>query len=265
VFITWTSTTEFLINMLKAKNKFIAGKYIIGVDEVGRGPLAGPVTVAAVALPRNLKLIDYSPRLKLRDSKKLTQKQREIWAGFIKSQPKIKFAIASVSPKVLDRINISQAANLAATRAVARLMADSKWRMADCRVLLDGGLYLKNTKHKTQNTKTEFKVQNVQTVVKGDEKFPAIMMASIMAKVRRDRYMKKMHKFYPVYGFDVHKGYGTRLHRDAIKKFGLSEIHRRSFTLWPALPKARRIFSARRQAGVRHLQICPLSEKHFLE
>ncbi|MEK7496153.1 MAG: hypothetical protein AAB616_01655, partial [Patescibacteria group bacterium] len=97
-------------------------KYIIGIDEVGRGPLAGPVTVAALALPQNLKFKIKNLKLPLRDSKKLSLKQREIWFEYVKKHPKIFYAIASVSPKVIDKINISNAANLAATRAFQKLV-----------------------------------------------------------------------------------------------------------------------------------------------
>lgn len=222
-------------------------KYIIGIDEVGRGPLAGPVTVAAVAATVNLKFriknlelnlrksdfqkltINNSDRKSdfpiLKDSKRLTPKQREIWFNCIKKHPKIFYAIASVSPKVIDRINISNAANLAAARALNKLLATSHLGLATRKnIFLDGGLYIK-TKTLMANGYT----LNPRTIIKGDEKIPAISLASIVAKVTRDRMMRKLHKKYPKYGFDRHKGYGTKKHFKMIRKYGLSPIHRKSF------------------------------------
>lgn len=200
-------------------------KYIIGIDEVGRGALAGPVTVAAVAATTKLRIQSASRRikLKLKDSKKLSPKQREIWFDFIKKQ-KIPYAIASVSPKIIDKINIFNAANLAATRAFKKL-ANSHWGLATrVKIYLDGGLYI--------NRKTLLAsgyILNSKTIIKGDEKIPAISLASIAAKVSRDRYMKNLHKKYPRYDFIYNVGYGTKKHIRAIKKYGLSSIHRRTF------------------------------------
>lgn len=198
--------------------------YIIGIDEVGRGPLAGPVTVAAVAIPR----LPFKKRVKrnfppLRDSKKLSAKQREIWFKWAKNQ-KISFATASVSPKIIDKINISNAANLAATKAFKKLTTNSsKLTAKNCKIFLDGGLYLCLEKFKFKN----LKIYN--SIIKGDEKIPAIALASIVAKVHRDAFMEKMDKKYPRYGFKKHKGYGTKTHFEKIKNYGLSEIHRISF------------------------------------
>ncbi|MEK9186321.1 MAG: ribonuclease HII [Patescibacteria group bacterium] len=204
-------------------------KYIIGLDEVGRGPLAGPVTVAAVALPYNFKFHPSSDginfKLPLRDSKKLTANQRERWAKYIKIQPRIFHAVASVYPKIIDRINISQAANLAATRAAERLLVKCKIRHSSRQyILLDGGLFL--------NKSLLFACRNkliARTIVRGDEKFNSIKLASIIAKVSRDRLLKRYHKKYPQYGFDEHKGYGTMAHLIAIKRYGPSAIHRLTF------------------------------------
>lgn len=199
-------------------------KYIIGIDEVGRGALAGSVTVAAVAATTKLRIQSASWRTKikipLKDSKKLSPKQREIWFDFIKQQ-KIPYAIASVSPKIIDKINISNAANLAATRAFKKLLTNNQQLTTNnCKILLDGGLYIKNLKLKNLKTKT---------IIKGDEKIPAISLASIVAKISRDRYMKKLHKKYPRYNFINNVGYGTKKHIKAIKKYGLSSIHRITF------------------------------------
>jgi len=201
-------------------------KYIIGIDEVGRGALAGNVTVAAVLLPRksqipnpklqtNSKFKILNSKLKLRDSKKLTPKQREIWFEYLKNELRLPYAVASVSPKIIDKINISKAANLAAGKAFSLLIKNSGLRIKNCEVFLDGGLYIQNLK---------FKI-----IIRGDEKIPAISLASIIAKVSRDRQMINLHKKYPKYGFEKHKGYGTKKHFKAIRKHGPSKIHRLTF------------------------------------
>lgn len=226
-----------------AKRK-IQIKYIIGIDEVGRGALAGPVTVAAVAAPKDLRLkisAENGPasdgkdlRVPLRDSKKLNSKQREVWFNFIKKSA-LCYGIASVSPKIIDKINISNAANLAATRAFVKLIAncsvakqppEKPLPITKIKIFLDGGLYL-NKKILTTGGYT----LNPKTIIKGDEKIPAISLASIVAKVTRDRYMKKLHKKYPKYDFINNVGYGTDKHTKAIKKFGRSPAHRKSFKI----------------------------------
>ncbi len=212
-------------------------KYIIGIDEVGRGPLAGPVTVAAVALPQSLIKCKLNSRIfankdsgkirdiPLRDSKKLSPKQREVWFRYVKNHPDIFYKISSVSPGVIDRINISKAANLAATSALVRLMTnDKRLTTKKFSVFLDGGLFIKQSLVISRELL-------VSTITRGDEKIRAIMLASIVAKVTRDRKMKKLHLEYPRYDFINNVGYGTKRHRRAIKKHGLSPIHRRSFTL----------------------------------
>ncbi len=180
--------------------------YEIGIDEVGRGSLAGPVVVGVVALPNNFQL---KPPCKLADSKKLNKNQRELWYQYVIDN--IPFALARVYPTTIDRINISQAANLAATRALKRLSLSG-------RVLLDGGLKLNNN-------------QPYQSIIKGDEKYDSIALASIIAKVHRDKIMTNHHRLYYQYGFDRHKGYGTQIHLAALKKFGPCPIHRRSFLI----------------------------------
>ncbi|MEK7566246.1 MAG: ribonuclease HII [Patescibacteria group bacterium] len=203
--------------MAKSKN------YLIGIDEVGRGPLAGPVTVAAVLLTANLKTYKLKNlKTPLRDSKKLNPKQRKIWFYFIKKQ-KIPYAVANVFPKTIDKINISKAANLAATKVLGKLITNNRQLTTDnLKILLDGGLKV------NPNPKTK-KFKNLKTIIKGDEKIPAISLASIIAKVRRDKYMEKMHKKFPQYNFKRHKGYGTEIHYKLLKKNGASKIHRKSF------------------------------------
>ncbi|HXK35346.1 MAG TPA: ribonuclease HII [Candidatus Paceibacterota bacterium] len=187
--------------------------YLIGIDEVGRGCLAGPVVVAAVMIAKGMKF----PK-GLRDSKRLSEKQRSEWLLYIKNNPKIFCASAVVSPAVIDRINISQAANLAALRALSKFLRPIGRKI---KIQLDGGLYLKNKDYQ--------KNFNAETVIKGDEKINAIKLASIVAKVKRDKMMKRLGNIFPEYCFEIHKGYATKLHREAIKKNGLCEWHRRSF------------------------------------
>ncbi len=192
--------------------------YVIGIDEVGRGPLAGPVVVCALALNQKTNKSKNHPPL--RDSKKLSAAQREAWCEWIKAQPNIMYALARVRPKTIDRINISQAANLAATRACLRLCKKLDIKKEKIKVLLDGGLYLKKP-----IPRNLFPV----TYVKGDELYPVISLASIVAKVSRDRIMQKLDKQFPEYGFAVHKGYGTRAHYAALERHGPCIIHRKSF------------------------------------
>ena len=188
-------------------------QWIIGVDEVGRGPLAGPVVVAGIRIKnrrRAMKVLDG-----IRDSKKLSAKKREVWFSRLTAHPDIEYAVARVYPKIIDRINIAQAANLAARRVHSRLSLENP---SINEVLLDAGLALPQHILHT-------------AIIKGDEKIPVIAAASIIAKVTRDRYMRRLHKKYPQYRFDLHKGYGTRFHREMIRQFGQCEIHRKSFQL----------------------------------
>lgn len=227
---------------LKAKSPKLKAKYIIGIDEAGRGPLAGPIVVAALAMPRSLIRRELNSRifannnsrlirdLPLRDSKRLNKDQREQWFKILKNHPDIFYATTSISPKTIDKINISQAANLASGLALEKLIKNNKLRIKNYRIYLDGGLYIDNSKLKIQKSKLQLKNQNfIKTIINGDETIPAIMLASIIAKVTRDRIMRRLHKKYPEYGFDGHKGYGTKKHREAIKKNGHSPVHRRSF------------------------------------
>lgn len=214
-------------------------QWTIGIDEVGRGSLAGPVVVAAVAIPQEFRIWHLEsgrPNLKLKDSKKLSMKRREEWFEYIKNHPRIFYAIARVTPKVIDRINIANAANLAATRALQKL--SSKLHVPSSKILLDGGLHLQkipNSKLPACNrlrlkSMAGRQIPNSQTIIKGDEKYNCIKLASLVAKVSRDRYMaKNCHKRFSQYGFDVHKGYGTRMHFKALRRYGPSPIHRVTF------------------------------------
>lgn len=178
-------------------------KLICGVDEAGRGPLAGPVCAAAVILPKNLEIEG------LNDSKKLSEKKREELYGII-TEKAISYGIAFASVEEIEEINILNAAMLAMNRAIAKL--DPVPEVA----LIDGN----------RNSAIEM---NSRCVIKGDAKCADIAAASILAKVTRDRYMLEMAEKYPQYHFEKHKGYGTKLHYEALREFGPSEIHRMSF------------------------------------
>jgi ribonuclease HII len=180
---------------------------IIGTDEAGRGPLAGPVVAAAVQL--NLS----TPIDGINDSKKLSQKKRERVYSILKKKS-ISWSVGLVESKEIDKINILQASLLAMHIALNSLdLTSSKYF-----ILVDG--------NKTINT---LPAHNQQAVIKGDSKSASIAAASIIAKVTRDRIMEKYNEKYPVYQFARHKGYPTSIHREKIIKYGLSPIHRRSF------------------------------------
>ena len=190
-------------------------KYIIGIDEVGRGPLAGPMMVGAVAIAGDPSAADFL--IGIKDSKKLTKLRREKWSKKIweekKEKGNIGIAIVSVSNSTIDKFGISASLKLAVGKCLKILVKPGD----QYEIMLDGSLYAPS------------EYQNQQTITKGDEKIPIIAAASVVAKVYRDNMMKKLHEKYPQYGFDAHKGYGTAAHIAAIKKHGLSAIHRRSF------------------------------------
>lgn len=197
-------------------------KWTIGIDEVGRGALAGPVVVCAALLKGVIPAeagVRISKSGKLRDSKKLSGRQREKWFSYFKSCPTIDFAVARIYPRRIEKMNISRAANLAAGRACERLIAGHGLTSCDVHIFLDGGLFLGNAAQP----------KNARTVVKGDEKFPAVAIASIIAKVSRDRFMVRLAKKYPEYGLDAHKGYGTKRHYEALERYGSRDIHRKTF------------------------------------
>lgn len=196
---------------------------LIGIDEAGRGPLLGPVSVGAAMINRGLlKKIKKQGRLKgLNDSKKLSEKMREKLFEKISDLEKegiLKFAVTLVSEKVIDKKGISFAIRSGLEKNLKKLTAGlSREDFNNLQILLDGGL----------RAPAEFK--NQKTIIRGDSKEPVISAASIMAKVTRDRFVVKLSKKYPQYKIHEHKGYGTKQHTDLIKKFGLSEIHRQSF------------------------------------
>ena len=198
---------------MKARRK----KYIIGIDEVGRGALAGPVVVAAACFPAGFK-VSNGKLGKLKDSKKLSPKSRKLWLEHFESVSEISYSVGRVYPRAIEKINISQAANKAASQASGRIIASLGLPPDNFRIFLDGGLFIKNG--------AEY---GAKTVIKGDEKIPAVKIASIIAKVKRDKYMEKLSKKHPAYGFHIHKGYGTRMHLDAIRRHGPSDVHRLTF------------------------------------
>lgn len=178
-------------------------KAICGVDEAGRGPLAGPVYAAAVILPLDCDIPG------LNDSKKLSEKKREQLFDIVKEKA-LAYGIGIASEKEIDEINILQATFLAMRRAVASLEIKPDF------VMIDG------------NRKPNTGIDEI-TVVKGDAKSMSIAAASVLAKVSRDRFMLEMAEKYPEYEFEKHKGYGTKLHYEKLAEFGPSEIHRRTF------------------------------------
>ena len=178
-------------------------KVVCGIDEAGRGPLAGPVFAAAVILPEN-----YSHPV-LNDSKKLSEKKRDaVYDDIIKDA--VCYSVGIATEEEIDEINILNATFLAMKRAVEGLVIKPDF------AYIDGNQYPKTG-------------VNEETIVKGDGKCISVAAASIIAKVSRDRFMLEIDKQYPEYQFSKHKGYGTKLHYEMIEKYGVSKVHRRSF------------------------------------
>jgi len=208
-------------------------KIAFGVDEVGRGCLGGPVFACALTKSgeqfcRHSERVGRAKNLDSRDSKKLNAKQREEIYKILKADPDIVWGIGRVGERVIDKINILQATKLAMIKAVKNL--EKKIGKQANMLLIDGnfGIDIKRPQ---------------QSIVKGDEKIPLIALASIVAKVHRDRLMVKLHKSYPQYGFDKHKGYGTKQHLIALANFGVCKIHRVSFSPVHQFSKVLRIHS----------------------
>lgn len=188
-------------------------EYIIGIDEAGRGPLAGPVAVGAVMVEKNF---DFRLVAGVKDSKQMTplarermyERMREMQADGL-----LKFAVAFSSAASIDTNGIVPSIRAALSAALDSLGADP----SVCRVLLDGSL----------QAPARFEMQ--RTIIRGDSLEPIISLASVAAKVQRDQHMLRMARKYPGYGFETHKGYGTRAHYEAIREYGLSELHRATF------------------------------------
>jgi ribonuclease HII len=195
---------------LERKLKKRGYKNIAGLDEVGRGPLAGPVLAVAFMIK------DYKNNKfkKVKDSKKLSPKQRNEIYNLLINNKNIKWGIGRVSEKIIDKINILEATKKAMIKAVKDLEKKNKLKINY--LIIDGNFSIK----------TEIPQESV---IKGDSKIFSCAAASIIAKVERDRLMDKFHKKYPQYGFNQHKGYPTKKHRLMIKKNGLSKIHRLTF------------------------------------
>lgn len=193
-------------------------KFIVGVDEVGRGPLAGPVTIGVVVCEeQNYKKLKKNKKLPPigKDSKKLKEKDREKYTKVLeelKKQKRINFSVIHISNTVIDTKGLTYAIK----KGIKDGFKNSKIKQKNTEVLLDGGL----------KAPDGFKQK---TIIKGDEKEKIIAWASILAKVSRDRLMVKIAEKYPEYGLEIHKGYGTLKHRKAIQKYGVSRVHRLSF------------------------------------
>ena len=195
-----------LNEMKKIENElYDAGlNYICGIDEAGRGPLAGPVVVAAVIMPKDSMIEGVN------DSKKVSEKKRELLYELITKEA-ISYAVGIIEPKEIDRINILNATKEGLTTAIKmldvkpdRILVDALQGIDTCRI-------------------------PYTSIIKGDAKCYSIAAASIIAKVTRDRIMRQWDEIYPMYGFEKHKGYGTKMHIDAIKEYGICPLHRHSF------------------------------------
>ncbi|MFA6392597.1 MAG: ribonuclease HII [Candidatus Paceibacterota bacterium] len=229
-------------------------KYIIGIDEVGRGPLAGPVAVCAFlikdnnfiesAISRTYGKKDIGPSYvklpKLKDSKKLSKKQREEWFEYLKvakTEGLCDYAVSFVSPENIDKFGIAKCIQKALNQSLDKVASqnlpnfsgltlkgsdadknlEDSVSLSSFKIFLDGGLH------------APVEYINQETIIRGDELHPVISLASIVAKVSRDRIMTKYALDYPEYGFNKHMGYGTRAHYSAIRTHGQTPIHRKSF------------------------------------
>lgn len=179
-----------------------------GTDEAGRGCLAGPVTAAAVILPKNFK------NEILNDSKQLSEKKRDLLKPAIEIEA-LSFGVAHVFQEKIDRINILNASILAMHKSITKLSPQPEF------IIVDGNKF------------KPYKSVAFETIIKGDGKYLSIAAASVLAKTHRDIYMNKIHEEYPMYNWKQNKGYPTKEHREAIKKYGITKYHRKSFRLLP--------------------------------
>jgi Ribonuclease HII len=202
------------LNLMQAEQvlaKHFENHVLIGVDEAGRGPLAGPVVAAAVIL------ITTPTTAALNDSKKLSERQREKIFEELPNYCKHYF-IAEASAQEIDELGILNANFLAMRRAIAPIISSLDENKQLYKILVDGNLYIREIDESLQ-----------MPIIKGDGRVACIAAASIFAKVHRDRLMVKFSEQFPNYGFEKHKGYGTKAHLEAVKKLGVCEIHRKSF------------------------------------
>ena len=198
------------------KNLFNSSyRYVFGVDEVGIGCLAGPVVVCAVAMTNHFHNKHHRKLRWLRESKLLLPHQREKFAAELLREKDLVYAVSSVSPKTIDKINIYQASRLGMKNAIKKLKPSFNLKTI---VLVDGKTKIKGIDYEQM------------PIVKGDRKIFVIACASIIAKVHRDRIMVRYAKKFPGYGFEKHKGYGTKEHLMALGSLGPCSIHRKSFT-----------------------------------
>jgi ribonuclease HII len=193
-------------------------QYIIGVDEAGRGPLAGPVAVGVSCIPKEheKEVFKLLKKAGLNDSKKVKEDTREVLFQILtqlKKDQKINWAVTLVSTKIISTKGIVFAVNFGIKKGLQKIKSNTFEKETELE--LDGALKIPQGDWK-----------KASVIIKGDSIKPSIMIASILAKVTRDRYMKKLSKKYPHYNLEIHKGYGTQKHRDLIKKYGLSPEHR---------------------------------------
>ena len=194
----------------------MSAHYIIGIDEAGRGPVAGPIAVGAVFAHVSTKIEHEFFAKGIRDSKKLTVNKREHLFDWIQHHAGLRHVVSMVGPRVIDSAGIVAATDMAIMRALRRVVPPNVEK-ANVLVLLDCGLRAPES------------FMNQATIIKGDEKEPLIALASVVAKVSRDDKMRRLSFEFPEYGFDGHKGYGTKEHYKAMRKHGLCDSHRRSF------------------------------------
>ena len=199
-------------------------RFLLGVDEAGRGPLAGPVAVGVVAVPEGFDVAREFPGV--RDSKKLSEKKREAVYAMLEARAArgdVRFSVELESAEAIDRERIAvvirrelaRGVNVLARESCGHPMSTGSWT-SDVHILLDGSL----------KAPPEY---SQETIIHGDDLVPLISLASVAAKVERDRLMVSLAQEHPEYGFETHKGYGTRAHYEALKKYGLCAIHRQSF------------------------------------
>jgi len=188
--------------------------HVFGLDEVGRGPLAGPVCTCAVCIDKKITLPkDFI--LRIRDSKKLSPKKRKEIYDMVPNFPQIQFGLSLVSNKTIDKIGIQKSIFKSFQKSIDNLI--KKYNITPDMVLIDGNQQIPNLIYKQK------------TIIKGDDKIFSIALASVIAKHTRDSLMIKLSKKYSQYSFDIHKGYGTKKHIQSLKKFGQCDIHRKSF------------------------------------
>ncbi|MBI2025462.1 ribonuclease HII [Candidatus Kaiserbacteria bacterium] len=200
-------------------------RFMLGVDEAGRGPLAGPVAVGVVAVPEGFDVEREFPGV--RDSKKLSGQKREKIFEMLEKRAEhgeVRFTVEFESAETIDNEGIAIAVRRALWRGVNKLVQEIGHPMSNFHILLDGAL----------RAPPEY---SQETIINGDELVPIISLASVAAKVTRDKLMVELAKKYPEYGFEKHKGYGTALHYEMLKKHGLCDIHRRSYIHLDFKPK----------------------------